>query len=64
MVGAALYLGGLTWWVLPGALLGCFGVFWTRNFFYFMCVKGLRKAGYRGPVVMLKPKAIIEAVIL
>ena len=56
--------GGFTPWLLLPVGLGCLGVFWSRRFFYFVCVKGLRKAGYRGPVVMLTPKQIIEAVVL
>lgn len=54
---------GPTLWVLPGLLLGCAGVFWSRKFFYHFCVKGLRKAGYNGPVVMLKDRDIIRKVV-
>lgn len=54
---------GFTPWILPGLLLGSAGVFWSRKFFYTFCVKGLRKAGYKGPVVMLKDQEIIRKVV-
>ena len=61
-VGVFIVLG-FTPWILPGVALGCLGVFWSRKFFYHFCVKGLRKAGYVGPVVMLKPGEIIRKVV-
>ena len=64
IAAGALLIGGFGWWVIPGLLLGCFGVFWSRKFFYYICVKGLRKAGYNGPVEMLNYKQIIEGVVL
>lgn len=63
MAVAAFVFTGVSKWMIPGLLLGCFGVFWTPKFFYFICVKGLRKAGYNGPVVMLKKRDIIDRVI-
>lgn len=55
---------GFTPWVLPSLVVGCLGVFWSNKFFFFICVKGLRKAGYAGPVKLLKPKDIIRRVVL
>jgi hypothetical protein len=55
---------GFTPWLLIPVSLGCLGVFWSKHFFYWVCVRGLRKAGYVGPVMILNNKQIIERLIL
>lgn len=37
-----------SWWNLPGLLLSCLGFFYSKYFFFFMLVIGLKKAGYNG----------------
>ena len=55
---------GFGWWLIPGIVLGCLGVFWTADFYFLMAKLGLRKAGYTGKVKRLKLSEIIREVIL
>jgi len=53
------FLRGFTWWLAPGIVLGCLGIFWTAPFFRMMYKKGMRKAGYLNDVKSIKHKEII-----
>ena len=63
MSAGALFMFGFGWWLWPGIILGCLGVFWTADFYFFMAKLGLRKAGYKGKIKRLKLGDIIREVI-
>lgn len=54
---------GLSYWLIPGIILGCFGIFWSDWFYWKLLKLGIRKNGYKGKLVRLKPKEVIEKVI-
>ena len=58
-----LALVGLTWWLLPFAILVSLGIFWRREFYYLMSRLGLRKAGYKGKIKFVYHSRIIEECI-
>jgi len=43
-------LWGMTWWLVAPLFVGSLGVFWSSWFFRQMLKKGMRKAGYGGPI--------------
>ena len=56
---------GFTWsWLcLPGIILGCVGIFWSKYFYRWLFIKGLKKAGYPGDIKNISTSEIIEGVI-
>ena len=55
---------GIRWFIIPGLILGSLGIFWSWPFYYFMATRGIRKAGYKGPIKFLTNKQIINRVVL
>ncbi len=51
-------------WHIPMMLIASLGIFWTRYFFFFMMKKGLKKAGYLGPIRMIGVNEIIKREVL
>lgn len=51
-------------WHIPMIAVGSLSIFWTKYFLFFMMKKGLKKAGYVGPVRMISPAEIIEKEVL
>lgn len=59
-----LFVWGATKWLIPCMIVGGLGIFWTGEFFFWMTKKGLKKAGYSGPVKRLKLREVIQEVVL
>lgn len=51
---ASVYFRGFSLWNLPGLIILSSGLFWSHYFMYLMFRIGIRKAGYRGPIKLLK----------
>lgn len=51
------------WWALPGVLIFSTGFFWSSRFHYLILKLGLKKAGYKGKVKLLKQQAIIKELL-
>jgi len=61
---AVFVFWGLSWLMIPGLVLGSLGIFWCWPFYYFMATRGIRKAGYKGPIKFLTNNQIIKRVVL
>lgn len=68
------YLGGLfavminivfyrAWLLWAGIIVFSLGFFWSKWFFFIMLRLGLRKAGYPGPVNLVKDKDAIKTIM-
>lgn len=60
---AVWFMWGFTAWLFIPIFIGLLGFFWSKYFYYLMLLKGLRKAGYKGPVRLLNEHEIIERTI-
>lgn len=60
---AILILWGPRWFMIPPILIGSTIIFWTMPFYYIMAVRGIRKAGYHGPIKFASHKRIIEGAV-
>lgn len=61
LAGMMFMFNGLTWWMLPGVILGSLMIFWLSPFYIMIYKAGLRKAGYKGKTKIVKHKDIIIA---
>jgi hypothetical protein len=61
-IGSLIILG-FGWWIIPGIVFGCLGVFWTSEFYYWMAKLGLRKAVYKGKVKSVSLVEVIREVV-
>ena len=52
-----------TWWYLPGMLLLPLSLLWTRQFMYFVCHKGIKKAGYKGKIRQISHSKLLKILI-
>lgn len=58
------FLFSASWpWYVPGVLLAALGLLWTRFFFFLMMRAGLKKAGYRGHMRLLRDAETLRAVM-
>lgn len=57
------FLFGLKWYLVFPFFIGCLVIFWSTPFYYIMAVRGIRKAGYKGPIKFASKKRIIEGAI-
>ena len=56
------YLWGFSFWLIPCFIIIGMGLFWSMYFYYFMFKLGLRKAGYKGSIQLVRPKEILKEV--
>lgn len=61
-IGLYFWLG-LSYWLIPPAILGCLGIFWSKYFFYFMFKMGLKRKGYRGKTTLLSTAETLKRVV-
>ena len=64
LAASVFFIWGVSWWILPGVILGSLGIFWHKSFFLFMMKKGMRKAGYTGQFKEINANTIIEYAII
>jgi hypothetical protein len=64
MSAGTLLLFGFGWWMWPGIVLGCLGLFWTSEFYFVMTKLGLRRTGYKGKIKRMKLSRLIREVVL
>lgn len=63
MAGGSWFILGWGWWVIPGLILGAFGVFWTAEVWYWLNRLALKKAGYVGKFRRAGLERVIEEVV-
>jgi hypothetical protein len=57
------YIWGFIWYLfIPGLLVGCSGIFWRKEFYYYIFKLGLKKAGYTGSIKLISSKDILEKI--
>ncbi len=58
------FILGLTYWLIPGFILGSMGIFWALCFYRYIYKKGLVKAGYLGYIEHMQKDGIIENIMM
>lgn len=59
LLGAFL-LGGSFGWYIPGLVMAPVGILWSAPFMYTMLRIGIRKAGYVGPIKLLRNETVLR----
>ena len=62
IIGLYLFMG-FTWIMIFPASLCLLSIFWTKYFFYFFFKIGVKKAGYKGKVKLLKDSETLRGVL-
>lgn len=63
IAASIFFIWGLNWFILPGILLGCVGIFWSKYFYRWLFIKGLKRAGYNGVIKKIDNTQVIEQMV-
>ena len=51
---------GISWFMLPGIIIGALGIFWSKFFYYIMLKLGAKKSGYNGELKFISAEKILK----